>query len=998
MYWPTGTATRLAHPSSSTPLVALATSGPSPHAPLGLTATATPTELIVWSPRPRIILASLVRRRACLLRHGPTTLLRWRPGQADPLLVLAASLLPLIPLAAPARADPAAPAPDRQRRHPRLPAPGPPRPGLRPARRPGRLLPAHRPRRPHRPARTRPLLSRRDRAPPPPLLVRPPLSCAGPICTDRPRPSSLHLSPDHILLSLAGPTPQLCAIPWTALSVPGPSARLADQAWLVDKAVSLRSITHDPALDLYVLVASDGRAYVAQMMAARSPPGWAGRCFHDPEARPGRRPATGACALNFRFGLVALAVQGDAVDVYSLAPPAQPPVYSHSLAPQTPDPAGGAVASCAWTSDGHALAIAGPAGFAVWSVYGRLLVASGSAGLAPEPAPTGVPFEDGFMHACQDLFWGPGNFELVLLAAPRAGADAQVFVVPFAKSADNTRHGFLQLDDRVSVYRGTEAAEGAMLDPGADLWQDIKIPADYISANWPIELSCISADAGLLAVAGRRGFTTFSAASGRWKLFEHEHEEQRIRVHGGMQWFGSLLVVAIDQAGAYSIRLFARENSLTLAHALAEHALAHPVVLLSIHDSSVLVYTAANALEHLIIKDGRLVSCGRVGLAAAVADPLQARGLGWRVPDAQHCFGEPETDLAHATIVLLVGGALLLLRPRPAALAYDVHTLATRVEFFSPGTPGPASVLPAALEPSLWAWDAAAVRVWLGFPDALSAGPPAPSLAFPLAFYPLAVLLHKGLVVGVQQRTRIKPALAFALFSLVTHTELFIQHVVAACLRRDRMDEAVQVGTCYASLAYFGHALEKLLHGAIEAAASQRPRPTDGEERADDGAGEEMARVARFLDHFAPALQVVAGCARKIDVSLWPRLFGAVGPPRRLFESALAQDRLSVAAAFLLLLPHYSPADDGLDEGSADSLAADAQRLLASAVAATNWPVHLPLFPSLPASPADPPVSGQLCKELMRFLAALDASGARLRRALAVAGIRTAAAPPGGSL
>ncbi|OAV84906.1 hypothetical protein PTTG_30961, partial [Puccinia triticina 1-1 BBBD Race 1] len=181
-------------------------------------------------------------------------------------------------------------------------------------------------------------------------------------------------------------------------------------------------------------------------------------------------------------------------------------------------------------------------------------------------------------------FWGPGNFELVLLAAPRAGADAQVFVVPFAKSAvatmhspvsgeiaaespswseradrecvqDNTRHGFLQLDDRVSVYRGTEAAEGAMLDPGADLWQDIKIPADYISANWPIELSCISADAGLLAVAGRRGFTTFSAASGRWKLFEHEHEEQRIRVHGGMQWFGSLLVVAIDQAGAYSVRL-----------------------------------------------------------------------------------------------------------------------------------------------------------------------------------------------------------------------------------------------------------------------------------------------------------------------------------------------------------------------------------------------------------------------------------------------------------
>lgn len=129
---------------------------------------------------------------------------------------------------------------------------------------------------------------------------------------------------------------------------------------------------------------------------------------------------------------------------------------------------------------------------------------------------------------------------------------------------DNTNHAFLQYDDGVLVYRGADQPDMSVINPESDVWQSIKvrtqprssvftienfsqIPAAYNSNAWPIRYACISSDARLIAVAGRRGFTHYNSLSGRWKIFENEKQEQSVRVQGGMQWYGSTLVAGIEE-------------------------------------------------------------------------------------------------------------------------------------------------------------------------------------------------------------------------------------------------------------------------------------------------------------------------------------------------------------------------------------------------------------------------------------------------------------------
>lgn len=104
----------------------------------------------------------------------------------------------------------------------------------------------------------------------------------------------------------------------------------------------------------------------------------------------------------------------------------------------------------------------------------------------------------------------------------------------------------MQLEDRVLVYRGADQPDMSIINPESDVWQSIKLPAQYLAQNWPVRMACVSADTRLIAVAGRFGFAHFNSLSGRWKMFDRETEEMAFVVRGGMQWFGPFLIVAIE--------------------------------------------------------------------------------------------------------------------------------------------------------------------------------------------------------------------------------------------------------------------------------------------------------------------------------------------------------------------------------------------------------------------------------------------------------------------
>lgn len=85
----------------------------------------------------------------------------------------------------------------------------------------------------------------------------------------------------------------------------------------------------------------------------------------------------------------------------------------------------------------------------------------------------------------------------------------------------------------------------------------MQFPSQYLAQQWPIKLACISSDGRLIAIAGRHGLAHYNALSGRWRMFDKEEDEQSFYVRGGMQWYSSFLIAAVDVRGKYMVsRLF----------------------------------------------------------------------------------------------------------------------------------------------------------------------------------------------------------------------------------------------------------------------------------------------------------------------------------------------------------------------------------------------------------------------------------------------------------
>lgn len=112
-----------------------------------------------------------------------------------------------------------------------------------------------------------------------------------------------------------------------------------------------------------------------------------------------------------------------------------------------------------------------------------------------------------------------------------------------------------------------------------------------------------------------------------------------------------------------------------------------------------------------------------------------------------------------------------------------------------------------------------------------------------------------------------------------------------------------------------------------------------------------------FLSTFPSYLDILVQCTRKTEVRSWRTLFAHLPPPRTLFEAALENNMLKTAGGYLLIL-------NTLEEGEGGS--EQCTRLLLKAQEMGDW---------------------DLCKELVRFLMALDETGEELRRAVQQMGI-----------
>lgn len=495
----------------------------------------------------------------------------------------------------------------------------------------------------------------------------------------------------------------------------------ASNASSSEAPVHIREIYHSRAMDVFVWLTSDGRAYSANLELDSRTSIWRGKCFHGEPRRRRRRSSAfrhepllseaaepqsaisdasinmsvdgdgeeneepgsygvgenatllpqerALCAsINAKFSLISIGLQDGTVAMYNYRAPGKTPLFSHSLSIRKALRSTasylttGAVQCLSWSSDGHAIAVGWERGFAVWSTYGKLMGCS----LVESWDTISSNFSDRFMWGVRGMFWGPGNTELFLLcyegeharARSRANkvdekassstfdADAQLFVLPFAKSAvasqhspDNTRYAFIQLDDSVLVYRGSDQPDMSIINPESDVWQTIKIPQTYLAANWPVRYACISSDGRLIAVAGRRGLAHFSSLSGRWKTFDNPTHEQSFAVRGGLQWYQHVLVAACHTGDEFELRLYSRDAALDNSSVLYTEKLPSEVILTTLFDNSLLVYTADNTLYHFLIAitthEIKLTLCGSIAFDGVVGEPARVRGMSWLIPHSQ---------------------------------------------------------------------------------------------------------------------------------------------------------------------------------------------------------------------------------------------------------------------------------------------------------------------------------------------------------------------------
>jgi hypothetical protein len=575
---------------------------------------------------------------------------------------------------------------------------------------------------------------------------------------------------DELVVATRKPAAVQC-IRWTPDASGGQTSTeiLSRMGWL-EKKVTVTEMTHDRPMNLSTWITSDGRAYAVQRIAPGTETDpkklYKGYCFHIPADSNEHAVRS---VVNARFSLIAVGCADGSIHVYSARDYSGNIPPSHVHKPSVSTSVSGQISTLSYSPDGYCLFAGYERGWATWSVYGKPLTASFGADGAIASA-NGEEWLSGVLDAA----WIGGASELLLVSRSHEA----VWLLEMARSAvtgcysaANLFRTVLQTTSSVMIYRGYDLPDLTSISAEPFLWHTARIPATYLLNQWPIRCTVISPDGRYVAVAGRRGLAHYSISSGRWKTFGNEAAESEFLVRGGMCWYQNILVAAVEANRSHEIRLYSREGQLDVGSALHVQPMPAPVVLVTPSgEDSLLVYTYDNLLYHFIfapVSGGvKLVQVGQIAFHGIVRSPARVRGLSWVLPENQLVDGDPSQDVAVASVLFLVDGKLVLLRPsvnEEGQLKYDMRVVAQNVEYYTSMRDQPFTRYSVGkgeddgLRNSLWIFDGGELKVWTDMEAVLKAVsgeiharelPRTVSIA--VDFYPLSTLLGKATVLGVE--------------------------------------------------------------------------------------------------------------------------------------------------------------------------------------------------------------------------------------------------------
>ncbi|RMJ25268.1 hypothetical protein PHISP_03844 [Aspergillus sp. HF37] len=765
----------------------------------------------------------------------------------------------------------------------------------------------------------------------------------------------------------------------------------------VSKKTSVTDMIYDRAINLLIWVTTNGQAYAVQRVSERTAESEAarrlfhGHCFHDPKDDGDKAVKV---AVNARFSLLTVGCANGEILVYTAKDYLGNAPLSYKLELPATMATTGALTFMSYSPDGYCLFGGYEHGWTTWSVFGKPGGNSFSADW-PLSEANGEEWLTGISNGC----WIGGGSDIILTGK----SDRRLWILETARSAltgcfspANLARGLLQTGTEIILYRGHDLPDLITISGKDSLWHHAQYPPMYLHSQWPIRTAVISQDGRYVAIAGRRGLAHYSVNSGRWKVFEDSKVESSFAVRGGMCWYGHILIAAVESDGSYELRLYSRELPLNNNSVLHIEYLPSPVVFIGPSgEDSLLVYTYDNILYHYIINSMQpritLVPVGQIAFNGIVRAPTRVRAISWVLPEDQLRNGDPSQDVKMASVLLLVDGNLVLLQPSfsdTGDLKYDMRVISHDVEYyilmrdqlsfnFAPPVdesipPSPAAEMVLgmyrqnqSLRDSLWLFCGKDLLAWDDVQVVLQREEVPKPIHIPLDFYPLSVILNKGIVLGVESEMIQRRNVTFAVLKFAIRTHLFLPYFLQYSLTQHDMSAALSLSQHYSRLSYYAHALEVLLHHVLddevdnESRASKTNDPSQVHEPL-------LPAVISFLQASLPTrtyLDIVVQCTRKTELRSWRTLFTYLPPPKDLFEQALKLNSLKTAVGYLLVLQAFEDEEDSPGGQVEDYVV----RLIALASQKGEW---------------------ELCGELARFLIALDASGDMLRRAISRVGLR----------
>lgn len=247
----------------------------------------------------------------------------------------------------------------------------------------------------------------------------------------------------------------------------------------------------------------------------------------------------------------------------------------------------GSMSCMQWSPDSMVLATSWEkGGFALWSVFGALLMCSLSwdFGHVDHFSPNAF--------IVSSLAWSREGYQLWLVAQEskedESAATDSLMQLSMAKSmlASNPsaicccRESLLLMtEDRLYLGVGTSSSETPArnvverkdsirnessaeellpstnnsskmecrqqpVEVGNQQWIVIQIPFSYLSTNWPVRLASVDQTGQSIAIAGRSGFAHYSILTRKWKLFGNESQEKDFEVCGGIVYFEQFVILS----------------------------------------------------------------------------------------------------------------------------------------------------------------------------------------------------------------------------------------------------------------------------------------------------------------------------------------------------------------------------------------------------------------------------------------------------------------------